>query len=92
MGAQPYAGKSNSETTEFVLAGNRMTKPERCPEEVYKIMQQCWLEKTKDRPSMRDIHSSLRKLSLPGPNVISPISSEPAEFYVLQDEQKDFYE
>jgi hypothetical protein len=62
LGAQPYLGKTNSETSDFVLSGKRMEKPEKCPEAIYELMLKCWEEKSKLRPSMREIHESLNKM------------------------------
>ena len=57
---QPYAGMSNVETSEYVLQGKRLAQPERCPERVYEAMLECWAEKTKDRPTMVDVHGKLQ--------------------------------
>ena len=93
FGEQPYPGKSNVETSEYVMAGNRLSRPEKCPEEIFKIIQQCWQERTKDRPSMRDIHTELRKL-LPSSeqDVSNTNEQKPDEFYVLSDDPDAFYE
>ena len=61
-GTQPYTGMSNVETTEYVLQGNRLAKPEACPDQVFEIMKACWAEKAKDRPTMVAVHGSLRAL------------------------------
>ena len=62
FGAQPYSGMSNVETSEYVLSGNRLSKPDRCPEEAFELMLKCWEEKTKERPSMVEIHTMLRRM------------------------------
>lgn len=31
--------------------GERLPKPEDCPQDIYNVMQQCWAQKPDDRPS-----------------------------------------
>jgi hypothetical protein len=89
MGAQPFAGKTNSEATEAVLAGKRLTKPDRCPNEVYELMLQCWQEKTKERPSMLEVYGKLKKLEGGDKTTTASMKEEvkPDEFYTLQDKE-----
>uniref|UniRef100_A0A915KBA7 Serine-threonine/tyrosine-protein kinase catalytic domain-containing protein n=1 Tax=Romanomermis culicivorax TaxID=13658 RepID=A0A915KBA7_ROMCU len=42
LGQQPYIGKSNFETMNFVRLGGRLEPPEACPQDIYHIMTQCW--------------------------------------------------
>ena len=43
-----------------VLAGERLPRPDNCPEDVYVVMQTCWRNHPKDRPSMPEIHANLQ--------------------------------
>ena len=43
-----------------VRAGERLPKPDNCPDELYAIMTKCWCERPQDRPSMPEIHAMLQ--------------------------------
>jgi len=58
-GNLPYPGMSNKETTEQVLKGYRMTPPENCPVQISQLMKKCWSHKPEDRPSFKEIHSTI---------------------------------
>jgi hypothetical protein len=60
-GAAPYAGRTNVEVCDAVLAGYRLEKPEMCPEEIYSLMLQCWKEVGKERPPMVEIEERIAK-------------------------------
>ena len=53
----PYAGLTNSETTEKVLGGYRLPQPKLCPPEVYELLLKCWREKSSERPNSKEISS-----------------------------------
>ncbi|NXS71202.1 FES kinase, partial [Pandion haliaetus] len=59
LGAIPYANLSNQQTREAVEQGVRLDPPEQCPEEVYRLMQQCWEYEPHKRPSFSTIHQDL---------------------------------
>ncbi|XP_052663173.1 tyrosine-protein kinase Fes/Fps isoform X4 [Harpia harpyja] len=59
LGAVPYANLSNQQTREAVEQGMRLDPPEQCPEEVYRLMQQCWEYEPHKRPSFSTIHQDL---------------------------------
>jgi serine/threonine protein kinase len=84
LGAQPYAGQTNTESTEAVLAGKRLSKPERCPDTIFSIMERCWQERTKDRPTMLEVCESLKRLE--GSRTV-PVATttKPEMFYTLDD-------
>uniref|UniRef100_A0A1I7URT3 Protein kinase domain-containing protein n=1 Tax=Caenorhabditis tropicalis TaxID=1561998 RepID=A0A1I7URT3_9PELO len=41
-GKQPFDGLTNFEVSSFTIAGMRPLKPERCPQDMYDLMQECW--------------------------------------------------
>lgn len=44
---------------DYILKGNRLPQPENCPDSVYEIMNQCWDEDSKKRPSFYLLCSDL---------------------------------
>nr|XP_034975980.1 tyrosine-protein kinase Lck [Zootoca vivipara]XP_034975981.1 tyrosine-protein kinase Lck [Zootoca vivipara] len=50
-GRIPYPGMSNPEVIQNLERGYRMPAPENCPEELYKLMLQCWKENPEQRPT-----------------------------------------
>uniref|UniRef100_A0AAY4DWP5 Tyrosine-protein kinase n=1 Tax=Denticeps clupeoides TaxID=299321 RepID=A0AAY4DWP5_9TELE len=59
LGMCPYPGMTNQQAREQVEKGYRMSCPQKCPEEVYKIMQKCWEYKPENRPKFADIQKEL---------------------------------
>jgi len=59
-GKVPYSAMSNSETVEYVLKGNRLEQPSLCPEQVYKLMLQCWDIDPDRRPSFKVLFDQLK--------------------------------
>lgn len=37
--------------TEMIMRGDRLQQPDRCPDDVYRIMEECWAFQPRDRPS-----------------------------------------
>ena len=57
----PYHNTGDDkEVAQAVIAGERLPKPENCPDDVYAIMQSCWQKRPGDRPSMPAIHTKLQ--------------------------------
>uniref|UniRef100_A0A3B3WVP4 Tyrosine-protein kinase n=1 Tax=Poecilia mexicana TaxID=48701 RepID=A0A3B3WVP4_9TELE len=50
LGVCPYPGMTNQQAREQVEKGYRMSCPQRCPDDVYKVMQRCWQYNPEDRP------------------------------------------
>ncbi len=63
-GKVPYAALSNEETVTYVLHGNRLECPAACPEELYKVMLQCWSSVAKERPELKYINEQLAQLKI----------------------------
>ena len=57
----PYHDISDDkEVARAVRAGERLPKPDNCPDDVYEIMKSCWRERPQDRPSMAEIYAMLQ--------------------------------
>lgn len=54
-GGLPYPGIQNHELPKYLLAGNRLEKPDICSDELYELMCHCWKERREDRPNFSDI-------------------------------------
>lgn len=50
LGKMPYERFSNSETTEHVIQGLRLYRPQQASERVYAIMYSCWHEVSCSHP------------------------------------------
>uniref|UniRef100_A0A8C2DIC5 Tyrosine-protein kinase n=1 Tax=Cyprinus carpio TaxID=7962 RepID=A0A8C2DIC5_CYPCA len=59
LGVCPYPGMTNQQAREQVEKGYRMSCPQKCPDEVYRIMQRCWEYKPENRPKFVDIQKEL---------------------------------
>lgn len=51
LGSQPYAGLDNCEVTPYLETGKRLSRPLRCPDDLYAIMYSCWLASPEERPT-----------------------------------------
>lgn len=59
LGVCPYPGMTNQQAREQVEKGFRMSCPQRCPDDVYKVMQRCWQYNPEDRPKFCDLQRDL---------------------------------
>ncbi|XP_051523231.1 tyrosine-protein kinase receptor Tie-2 [Myxocyprinus asiaticus] len=63
LGGTPYCGMTCAELYEKLPQGYRLEKPlNRCDDEVYELMRQCWREKPYERPSFARILMSLNRM------------------------------
>ncbi|XP_053152718.1 tyrosine-protein kinase Fer isoform X2 [Hemicordylus capensis] len=62
LGVSPYPGMTNQQAREQVEKGYRMSAPQKCPEEIYKIMLRCWDYNPEVRPKFSEIHKELSAL------------------------------
>ena len=74
MGGRPYPGIPNKELATYLLNGNRMSAPEHCPEDIYKIMLTCWSKKQSERPTFGKLIDMFKNVLL---NVFRP----PDDYY-----------
>ncbi|XP_017078273.1 tyrosine-protein kinase Shark [Drosophila eugracilis] len=51
LGAPPYGEISNVDAIKLVDSGERLPQPSLCPAYIYAVMQSCWKERPKDRPT-----------------------------------------
>lgn len=53
------SGKSNKEVLDLLSSGFRLPCPSRCPQNIYRIMMDCWAAEPSKRPSFHALHSQL---------------------------------
>nr|XP_020748211.1 tyrosine-protein kinase Fer [Odocoileus virginianus texanus]XP_020748212.1 tyrosine-protein kinase Fer [Odocoileus virginianus texanus] len=59
LGVCPYPGMTNQQAREQVERGYRMSAPQHCPEDVFKIMMKCWDYKPENRPKFSELQKEL---------------------------------
>uniref|UniRef100_A0A2H8TTT4 Tyrosine-protein kinase Fps85D n=2 Tax=Melanaphis sacchari TaxID=742174 RepID=A0A2H8TTT4_9HEMI len=69
-GGTPYSGLSNSKAREKIDTGYRMPAPEGTPEEIYRLMLQCWQYQPENRPHFDRIYEIMESLV----KSLSPVS------------------
>ncbi|XP_038626362.1 tyrosine-protein kinase Fer isoform X2 [Tachyglossus aculeatus] len=62
LGVCPYPGMTNQQAREQVEKGYRMSAPQKCPEDIYKIMLRCWDYKPENRPKFSEIFKELNSI------------------------------
>jgi len=90
FGTVPYPTMSNMECVENILQGYRLPKPERCPNELYNLMRQCWSPLPDDRPKFPEIFSITTQILEREKNferTLTPI--EPANIALQQSREYD---
>ncbi|KAL0268767.1 UNVERIFIED_CONTAM: hypothetical protein PYX00_010583 [Menopon gallinae] len=55
FGQQPYGDMKGTEAIRFVEEGERLSQPEKCPDEVYRIMERCWNVDPAKRPTFAQL-------------------------------------
>ncbi|XP_026530501.1 tyrosine-protein kinase BTK [Notechis scutatus] len=63
LGKMPYERFTNSETTDHVLKGLRLYRPQLASDRVYAIMYSCWHEKAEERPSFQVLLGQIMDLA-----------------------------
>lgn len=62
-GETPYTNLTNKQTIDKIERGERLEKPDECPDVVYELMMDCWKTSATKRPTFSDIHSRIYKIS-----------------------------
>ncbi|KAK9532117.1 hypothetical protein VZT92_009519 [Zoarces viviparus] len=62
LGVCPYPGMTNQQAREQVEKGYRMSCPQSCPDDVYKVMQRCWQYNPEERPKFSDLQHDLASI------------------------------
>ena len=52
----PYPGMNNTQVVEALQTDYRMPYPEGCPEQLYKIMMECWRDDEPSRTTFGSVH------------------------------------
>ncbi len=65
FGAEPYMELANNQILDFLTRGERLAKPDNCPDEVYELMCKCWNENSSNRPSFLELGRLLLKMGSP---------------------------
>jgi len=58
-----WEGFTNKEAVDEVMKGNRLPKPVLCPDDVWKLIERCWAQEAKDRPTFVQVQQELEALS-----------------------------
>ncbi|XP_065829431.1 uncharacterized protein [Oscarella lobularis] len=59
LGKMPYPGVAVQDIASLLEKGDRLDRPSNCPEEIYEVMNQCWLTEAGERPSFEKIVETL---------------------------------
>jgi serine/threonine protein kinase len=73
LGEVPYGYISNKEVAKAIASGDVLEKPDQCTLEIYELMQKCWIQRSKERPTFKEIKNYLEKIieaKLPNKNYI----------------------
>ncbi|VDN05136.1 unnamed protein product [Thelazia callipaeda] len=62
FGEIPYTLFQASDILEFLDSGGRLSQPDHCPNEIYRIMLQCWQHEPKLRPMFTEICANLKAI------------------------------
>jgi hypothetical protein len=61
-GLRPYSEvPTKAELINFVCNGLRLSRPQKCPQNIYEIMLKCWSSNPEDRPTFSELHELLKK-------------------------------
>ena len=63
FGMQPYFSLTNEEVVAHVRDGNVLNCPDKCPQEIYDLMLDCWAMNPNERPTAAELNMGLRRWS-----------------------------
>ena len=77
FGKQPWYELSNHEVIHDVVHGKILSKPENCPQNIYKIMLSCWQMRPQDRLAIGEVCQQLIQIEkeLPDSSYIQLINN-----------------
>ena len=59
LGAAPYGCINPEDMEKYLKAGNRLEKPQDCPDHYYELMLRCWQEDPSKRPTFGELKELL---------------------------------
>ncbi|XP_006826118.1 tyrosine-protein kinase receptor Tie-1-like, partial [Saccoglossus kowalevskii] len=62
LGDVPYNDMSTQEVIESMNQGYRMARPDKCRQDVYSTMENCWADNPKMRPSFQQLMTTLQAI------------------------------
>ncbi|XP_033103710.1 fibroblast growth factor receptor 3-like [Anneissia japonica] len=62
LGETPYEGMTPEAIPGMLNQGYRLEKPQSCGRRLYEIMENCWQQEPRDRPSFEELVAELREL------------------------------
>lgn len=63
MGNIPWKGLGPVEIRDILLDGERLGRPERCPADVFDLIQRCWQANPQDRPTFAQIYNQVQQVT-----------------------------
>ncbi|GMR52629.1 hypothetical protein PMAYCL1PPCAC_22824, partial [Pristionchus mayeri] len=82
LGGSPYPDWEPAEVLPRLEDGERMRRPDNCPDLVFATMNECWMIEPEKRPDFSELRSHLAKA----------LEETPSEYYLQLDSQKDYYQ
>lgn len=64
LGKVPWKGLGPIEIRDLLVEGERLGRPERCPGDVFMLVQSCWRNNPQERPSFAEIHKRIQQVVL----------------------------
>ena len=63
LGQTPFEGLSPIEVRDLLRQGERLGRPERCPIEMYSLIESCWQLEPQNRPLFAELHQRVLAVS-----------------------------
>ena len=73
FGVQPYFSLTNEEVVAHVRDGNVLNCPDKCPQEIYDLMLDCWAMNPAERPTAAELRMGLGRWS---PNLSATLAQQ----------------
>ncbi|XP_071806715.1 tyrosine kinase receptor Cad96Ca-like isoform X1 [Asterias amurensis] len=88
LGSHPYPGMSSQKVISELQKGYRLPKPLHCGDDIYKIMMDCWKEKSSERPDFTKLHSKLDILLTDATGYLEMTSLNKDDYVYLEPDQQ----